>query len=88
MSDTYDSVADVAESASLRRRVTAAAAQEGDQDPESWAYQHRWEYAAAPGWGAAFASAEAAGNPDPGAAPDVVTDAQILAEVQRIMGAG
>ena len=86
MSDTYDSVADVAESASLRRRVTAAAAQEGNPDPESWAYAHRWEYGAAPGWGAAFASAEAAGNTDPGAAPDVVTDAQILAEVQRIRG--
>lgn len=86
MADTYDSVADVAESSSLNRRVTACAAQEGVPDPGAWAYQHRWEYAAAPGWGAAFASAEAAGNTDPGAAPDVVTDAQILSEVQRIRG--
>lgn len=84
MADTYDSIADVADSASLARRVTACASQEGDPSPETWTYQHRWQYAAQPGWGAAFASAEAGGNPDPGADPAVVTDGQILSAVQAL----
>jgi hypothetical protein len=86
MADTYDSIADVADSASLARRVTAAAAQQGQTEPERWTYEHRWVYGAAPGWGAAFASAEAAGNPDPGAAPDVITDGMILSQVQSMLG--
>lgn len=84
---SFDSVADVSESGSLRRRVAACAAQEGEADPDAWAWNTRWEWAAAPGWGDAFASAEASGNPDPGADEAVITDAQILTQVQ-IMRAG
>lgn len=83
---SFDNVADVAESASLRRRITACAAQEGEPDPDSWAYLTRWQWAAAPGWGAAFASAEVSGDPDPGAAEDVITDAMILTQVQDMRG--
>lgn len=83
---SFDSVADVSESGSLRRRVTACVAQEGQADPDIWAYDNRWGYAAAPGWGAAFASAEAGGNPDPGAAEDVITDGMILTQVQAMLG--
>lgn len=85
MADTYDSVADVADSPSLMRRVTACASTEGETNPEAWARDHRWQYAAAPGWGAAFASAEAGGNPDPGADPAVVTDGMILSQVQAML---
>lgn len=79
---SYDTIADVSESGSLRRRITACAAQEGEADPDSWVYKTRWVWAAAPGWGEAFASAEAAGNPDPGADEAVITDAMILTQVQ------
>lgn len=82
---SFDTVADVSESGSLRRRVTACAAQEGETDPETWAWQTRWQWAAAPGWGDAFASAEAAGNPDPGADEAVITDAMILGQVQTML---
>lgn len=81
---SFASIADVSESGSLRRRVAACAAQEGEADPEGWAYTTRWQWAAAPGWGDAFASAEAGGNPDPGAAEDVITDAMILTQVQAM----
>lgn len=85
---SYNNVADVSESGSLTRRVTAAAAQEGQTDPEIWAYTTRWVWAAAPGWGDAFASAEASGNPDPGADEAVIQDSQILAQVQSMLGGG
>lgn len=84
---TYDSTADVAESGSLTRRVTACVALEGQESPEVWTYQNRWGWAAAPGWGEAFASAQAAGNPDPGADEAVITDAMILTQVQAMRGA-
>lgn len=81
---SFDSVADVADSASLARRITACAAQEGEQAPETWTYTNRWGYAAAPGWGDAFASAQAGGNPDPGADEAVITDGMILTQVQAM----
>ena len=86
--DTYLSVNTVANSGSLRSRITACAAKESIPDPETWAYAHRWQYAAAPGWGAAFDSATASGNADPGADPAVITDGMILTQVQAMNGAG
>jgi len=88
MSDSYSSIADAADSGSLQRRVAACAAQQGaHEDPWSWMWDNRYTWAAAPGWGAAWASAEASGNPDPGADPAVITDAQILSQVQGMLGA-
>ena len=87
MSDPYLAIANAASSASLQARVTACAAQEhAPGDPVQWTWDNRWQWAAAPGWGAAFASAEAAGNEDPGADPAVITDAQILGQVQLMLG--
>jgi hypothetical protein len=57
------------------------------EDPQMWASQHRWEWATAPGWAAAWASALTNGSEAPGREPDVITDAMILSEVQRIMAA-
>jgi len=77
----------------LLRRVSAAAAQEAGAgavleppEPELWAQEHRWELAAAPGWGDAWASAVAGGNAAPGADPGVITDGMILSEVQAVLG--
>lgn len=87
MTDTYWGIVQVQESPSLRARITACAAQEGIADPEPWVHETRWEWAAAPGWAAAYESALVSGNPDPGAAPDVITDGMILAQVQAMLAA-
>ena len=87
--DTYLDIANAADSFNLQRRVAAAAAQQdAPGDPSQWALDNRLGWASAPGWGAAWASAVAAGNPDPGADPAVITDAQILAQVQLMLGTG
>jgi hypothetical protein len=87
MSDSYGSIADAADSGSLQRRVTACAAQQGvEGDPWSWAWDNRYEWAASPGWGAAWDSAVASENPDPGADPAVITDQMILSQVQGMLG--
>jgi hypothetical protein len=89
MADTYSDIADASDSPSLTRRVAACASQQGQTvDPYGWAYTTRFGWAAAPGWGAAFASADAGGNPDPGADDAVVTDGMILSQVQAMLGAG
>lgn len=85
--DTYLAVWKVSESPSLRARINACGSKEGIPEVEGWTFSHRWEYAAAPGWGAAFASAEAAGNTDPGASEDVITDAMVLSQVQAMLDA-
>jgi hypothetical protein len=71
-------------------RVTAAVAGEHQagnttQDPEQWTSQNRHFWAASPGWADAWDSAVAAENPDPGADPAVITDAQILSAVQALL---
>lgn len=88
----YLDVANMTRDTSLVLRLSAAAAQEQvngallePDDPEAWAQEHRWELAAAPGWGDAWASAVAAGNEDPGADPGVITDGMILSEVQAVI---
>lgn len=83
----------LAEDEHLMRRVTACAAMEGIPSPDGWAYQHRWELSAQPGWVAAYASARVAHDADPGKAPlpganeAAITDGQILAAVQAIQKA-
>ncbi len=82
---TYLSIADMHDSATLRRRLTACAAQEGKGGlvgPEKWLDAHAWALAAQPGWADAWAYAVASNNPDPGADAGVITDGMILAAVQ------
>lgn len=86
MTDTYLSIAAIAGDYSMQIRVTACAAQQGEESPEPWTLEHRYNWAAAPGWAAAWDSALAAGNPNPGAAPDVITDGMILTQVQAMLG--
>lgn len=85
--DPYISIADLADDRDLQRRIAACMAQEGVDRPEDEAYAWRWVIAAQPGWGAAWASAEAAGRTEIGAAPDVIGDGMILAAVQGVLGA-
>lgn len=81
---SYMTVADIADSTSLSRRVTACAAKEHIEGPESWANFNRWKWAAEPGWEEAWDYAVATGAEDPGAVEGAITDGMILAAVQRI----
>jgi hypothetical protein len=71
-----------AEDDSFRGRVTAAIAAEGDANPAAHVYDYVWWVASRSDVEAAYASAIAAGNPDPGGDPAVITDGMILAAVQ------
>lgn len=64
--------------------ATEALELEAADDPVAWAFAHRWQVAAQPGFGDAYASALAGGVPDPGTDPAVIADAQILGAVQAI----
>lgn len=81
---SYKSVADMAESYSLNRRLTAGAAKESIDNPQGWVQLYRWEIASQPGWDAAWDSAVAGGVPDPGADEAVITDGMILSGVQAV----
>jgi hypothetical protein len=83
----YYDVALLSGDADFLYRVTAAYATdhlEIANEAASWAEQHRWNLAAQPGFGDAYASAIAGGVPDPGRDPSVISDAQILSAVQAI----
>ena len=79
---SYSTIYACANDAAFTGRLTAAAAQEGRTDPPSSAYALRWPCSAAADIEAAYASALAAGNPDPGGDPAVITDQMILSAVQ------
>jgi hypothetical protein len=81
---TYKQVADMRESPGLNRRIAACAAQEGFDEPQTWAWHHQWDWAATPGWVDKWASAVASGDADPGANEAAITDADILARVQQL----
>lgn len=82
---SYLSISTIAANSSMRARVAACAAQEGEQQPETWAFTNSLRWAASPGWDAAWDSAEAA-NPgqDHGANQACITDGMILATVQGL----
>jgi len=75
-------------------RVAQAGAQEKvDTDPDRWAYVHRRTWSAAPGWDAAWESAQVShpddDDPDtppydPGSDEGVITDGMILSQVQSM----
>lgn len=84
---TYNTVADMVDSASLIRREFAGIAKEGIDPPEGWQYEHRWKLASQPGWDAAWDSAVAGGIADPGADDGVITDGMILSAIQTLVEA-
>ena len=89
MTDTYSAVSAVANDAFMQERVRACYAQQTPGlDPVKWTWDHRYDWAAAPGWGAAWESALASNIEQPGKDPSVITDEQILSQVQAMVGSG
>lgn len=84
----YLTDSNISNDAMMQRRVSACAAQEGcadaGLDPTEWALEWRLVWAASPGWAEAWESAEASGNPSPGSDPAVITDGEILSQVQAM----
>jgi hypothetical protein len=76
---SYSTINKCAQDPSLYGRLCAAAAAEGDV---SKAGQVLWPVAASSDIEAAYASALAANNPDPGGDESVITDQMILSAVQ------
>lgn len=89
---SYTSIRDIATDGSLMSRITAAAAIEGIDNPESWVNSRMWQFAAQPSWGDKWAYAQDTyqvnANPDLGARDDVISDADILAAVQALKSEG
>lgn len=79
----------IASSSGMFWRVAQAAAEEGITEPDNWTQENRRFWAAAPGWDEAWES-YLVSNPDatdPGLDEAVITDAQILSQVQAMNGA-
>jgi hypothetical protein len=69
-------------------RVAQCAAEQDIPEPDMWTNLNRREWSAAPGWDAAWASALVAHEDepdyDPGQDEAVITDGQILSQVQAM----
>ena len=79
-------VAKAAADPDLRQRIAACIAGQTDTglgQPLALADQHMWRICAEPGWGDAYASALAANVERPGLDGAVISDAMILAAVQK-----
>jgi hypothetical protein len=79
---------EIASNRNMLNRVAQAAAQESvSGDPDRWTYENRRTWAAAPGWSEAWESAKVT-HPeedyDPGEDEGVITDGQILSQVQSM----
>lgn len=79
---SYATIHQCANDQSLIGRATSACAAEGDPNPAVTVFRVIWPLAAASDVEAAYASALAGGNPDPGGDESVITDGMILANVQ------
>lgn len=77
---------EIAINEAMNARVAQAVASEGfPDDPDSWTLNYRRKWAAAPGWDAAWESAQvSAPGSDPGINEVVITDSMILAQVQSM----
>jgi hypothetical protein len=84
---SYKTQALLAKDNQLLDRVTACAASEGLHEPGNWAYFHRWQLSAEPGWDAAYSYAVTANTPNPGNDEGVITDGMILTSVQAMVTA-
>lgn len=86
---SYSSIVEMANSASLIGRITAAVAGESIENPEAWTRTNIWKIAAQPGWADDWAYADDTAtvnvNPDLGIRTDVISDVKILAAVQAVV---
>ena len=72
----------------FRERIAACVSSEPTEigmHPTTWADQHQWQIAAAPGFADAYSYALETGVEDPGKDPAVIADEQLLAAVQDIL---
>lgn len=84
---SYWDITEMSNDADLRSRVAAAAAQEQTEtEPWEWVSVNMLRVTAAPGWDAAWASAQASSVDRPGKDPGVISDGQILSSVQLLIG--
>ena len=92
---SFRAISQVASSGTLRQRVAACVAREkqGSDNPLTVADSIMWQVAGEPGWGEAWASAEAANAELPpedridiGWNESVITDGMILSAVQIALG--
>ncbi len=81
---SYNTIAQCATDDALLQRVRAAVSTQPDAPapPDAYAYQIIWPLSGASDVEAAYASALAADNPNPGGDDGVVTDQMILTGVQ------
>lgn len=86
---SYLSQNEIATNQTMLNRVSQAVAQEEiSTDPDRWSYENRRTWASAPGWDAAWESAQVS-HPepeyDPGEDEGVITDGMILSQIQGMM---
>jgi hypothetical protein len=79
---SFKTISQCANDQAFIARVVGCAADEGANPPESAAAQTKWAICAADDVEAAYESALAANNPDPGGDESVITDGMILAAFQ------
>jgi hypothetical protein len=86
---SYLSQNEIATNQTMLNRVSQAVAQEEiSTDPDRWSYENRRTWASAPGWDAAWESAQVShpeSEYDPGEDEGVITDGMILSQVQGMM---
>lgn len=93
---SYLTQSEIAANGYMSERVAQCVTSEGHADADTWTYHNRREWAAAPGWGEAWAYAEATHPPpvtpdpavppyDPGADEAVITDEMILSQIQSML---
>lgn len=100
MTDSYLSIAAIANDEFMRERMIACVTQQQHlgsinvdlpntavpYNAQAWVEANSYLWAASPDWGAAWDSALAGGNEAPGKDPAVITDGQILSTVQALLG--
>ena len=89
---SYLTMDEIANNRAMLNRVAQAAAQEEiSGDPDRWTYETRRTWASAPGWSDAWESSKVT-HPeedyDPGTDEGVITDLQVLAQVQSMAAPG
>jgi len=92
MADQYLTISTIAGSWTMTQRITACAAQQAQDTPETWTAEHRWDWASTPNWATQWDYAVETHPPvegeiyDPGADQTVITDQDILTRVQQLLG--
>lgn len=79
---SYNTINRCANDQAFQARITACAAQEGAVEPNAAMYKLVWPVSTRTDIEAAYASAVAASNPNPGGDESVITDGMILSAVQ------